>query len=79
MLPAFRVDEVKVLWPPPWGGDPEDVIGSWLRPDTPLMLQPTADQDGSLDPEVLRKATRWLVGHSGWRLSVQLHKLFNWR
>jgi len=78
ITPSVRPDEVKVLWPTPWGGDPCDVL-PFVLPDAELLIQPTVDSGGLPTDERLEHMIRWLEAHPGWRLSIQLHKIFNWR
>jgi len=76
--PWIRPDEVKVLSPTPWGGDPADIL-PFVSLEAKLLIQPMVGDEGAPRPEVLEDMNRWLEAHPGWRLSIQLHKMFDWR
>jgi len=78
--PKLPINEIKVLWPTPWGGDPTDVLGPWAADVGDLSIQPMLCSGAAIcSKEMLRELQDWLERNPGWSLSVQLQKLLGWK
>ncbi|RRD02637.1 7-carboxy-7-deazaguanine synthase QueE [Prevotella sp. OH937_COT-195] len=73
-----RANEIKIVFD--GEHDPEDFLPSSFNTPTPLLyLQPCDTGDTNRNKEILSKCIAYIMSHPKWRLSLQTHKLANFK